>query len=295
MLKAWRRKILALLVVVVVLGVGGSLLVGRLLIARSPQPRPALPEDLAGIEAVQFSSFTGQPLHGWWIPAEDPKSVRGVVILAHAVRGWRLTMMNRARLLRREGYTTLVFDFQAHGESPGEFITLGDRESEDLRGAIRFVQQRAPSLPRAIIGWSLGGAAALLARPPIDQDPLSVEALVIEAVYPTIDEAIHARTRRFGFVGGLAARILLAQAGLYDIERERLRPIDALGNLDLPVLSLVGAEDHRTPLEQSRRLLSVAPRGESLVVFEGAAHVDLLEHDSAQWRAAVLPFLAEHL
>lgn len=295
MVRTWRRKLLALLILLVVLGIGGSLLVARLLIAPCPRPRPAVPGDLPGIEAVQFMSFTGQPIHGWWIPAERPQAARGAVILAHPVCGSREAMMNRARLLHREGYAAIVFDFQAHGQSPGRYITIGDRESEDLRGAIRFVKEREPTLPRAVIGSSLGGASALLARPPLDEDPLSVKALVIEAVYPTLDEAIRARTRRLGPLGGLAARVLLAQAGLYGIDPERLRPADAVRTLDLPVLSLVGAQDHHTPLEQSRRLFAAAPRGEALVVFDGAAHVDLLEHDTTKWREAVLPFLAKYL
>jgi alpha/beta superfamily hydrolase len=91
-------------------------------------------------------------------------------------------MVERARFLRRAGYSVLLIDFQATGETTGEHITFGWKESRDVLAAIDFVRQTDPITPVAIIGSSLGGVAALLATP-----PLKIGALVLEEVYPTIE------------------------------------------------------------------------------------------------------------
>jgi pimeloyl-ACP methyl ester carboxylesterase len=91
-------------------------------------------------------------------------------------------MVDRARFLRRAGYSVLLIDFQATGETKGDHITFGWKESRDALAAIDFIHHVDPSARVAIIGSSLGGVAALLATP-----PLKVNALILESVYPTIE------------------------------------------------------------------------------------------------------------
>ena len=53
-------------------------------------------------------------------------------------------MVPRARLLAAAGFSVLLFDFQAHGESTGDRITFGRLEGLDARAAVAFVRG-APS------------------------------------------------------------------------------------------------------------------------------------------------------
>ena len=95
----------------------------------------------------------------------------------HGAWDTRLRMIQRARVLQGEGFSVLLFDFQAHGESPGTRITFGRLEALDATAAVGFVRSRLPGVRVGAIGASLGGAAALLG-----DGPLKVEALVLEAV-----------------------------------------------------------------------------------------------------------------
>src|SRR5579862_3271675 len=78
----------------------------------------------AGLNAenVAISSASGATLRGWFI-AGRPGG--GAVVLMHGVRSNRLSMVSRARLLNAAGFSVLLFDFQAHGESTGQRITYG--------------------------------------------------------------------------------------------------------------------------------------------------------------------------
>jgi len=149
------------------------------------------PEDL-NATPVTFASDSGATVHGWWCTTQNAK---GAVLLLPGIRANRLSMVDRARFLRRAGYSVLLIDFQATGETTGDHITFGWKESRDVLAATNFVPQTDPTAPVAIIGNSLGGAAALLATP-----PLKMDGLVLEEVYPTIE--IATRNRMENYLGG---------------------------------------------------------------------------------------------
>src|SRR5215471_463760 len=172
----------------------------------------------------------------------------GAVVLMHGYGGDRTSMLDRARFLSRAGYTVLLFDFQASGESPGKHITFGYLESRDARAAVNFLRSRAPGERIGVIGVSMGGAAALLATPPLDAD-----ALVVEMVYPTINQAIDDRLEsRFGILGHPLTPLLSWQLKpRLGISAADLRPIDRLGTLPVPKLVIAGDKDQYTKIEES--------------------------------------------
>ena len=201
-LRAW---LLVLTAVVCTILVGAFIACWRLASAELAPVHFAVgepPSDLP-CEPFQLHSESGAKIAGWYIPADD---ARGVVILAHPIKGSRLSMIERARLFRSAGYAIVMFDFRGHGESTGDSITIGNLERYDVRAAVEFARSRHPGQPIAVDGWSLGGAAALMAS------PLGIDALILEEVFPTIEEAVEDRTRiRVGPLGPLAAAILVSQ------------------------------------------------------------------------------------
>jgi len=149
------------------------------LLAHSVQTRIGNPPANLNAQAVAFASDSGANVHGWWCPIQND---RGIVLLLPGIRADRLSMVDRTRFLRRAGYSVLLVDFRATGETKGDHITFGWKESQDVLAAINFLRQTDPNDHVTIIGSSLGGVAALLATP-----PLKVDALVLEEVYPTIE------------------------------------------------------------------------------------------------------------
>lgn len=287
--RKWRR--LGLLTAAVVLlglgllGLGGIWIVSGELVRPANRVVGAPPADL-NLHGTSLPSRSGSDLAVWY---SENASATATIVLAHPLGGNRRVMLDRARLMIAEGYDVVLVDLQAHGESPGDQITAGHLERMDVLATLGFVKDRYGDRPVGVIGCSLGGAATALARPE------DVDAMVLEAVYPTIEEAVANRvSMRVGPLSALLTPILLWQIPVrLGVELEDMRPIDAIGRCGCPVLVLAGEQDQRTTLDESKRLARAAGAEATLVVFEGAGHVDLLSHDSELYQKSVLPFLRE--
>ncbi len=125
-------------------------------------------------EAITFRSESGSMIRGW---LSRGTTHGGVVLLLPGVRANRLAMVDRALVLHAAGYSTLLIDFQATGESPGDAITFGWRERLDVIAAVQTLRRMLPGEPIGIIGTSLGGAATLLAAPALDVQEPTADAI----------------------------------------------------------------------------------------------------------------------
>ena len=294
-----RRLVAGLLLLLVALAGAGLcaavLTVGLRLAAPANSMVGSPPTDLPGAEAVQIPSPSGSLLRGWWVAGKAPGG--GAVVLMHGVWSNRRTMLQRARVLHEQGFAVLLFDLQAHGESPGRHITFGRLEGLDAAVAVAFVRQRRPGERVGAIGVSLGGAAALLGP-----EPLPVDVLVLESVYPDIDAALANRLRAgLGPVAGPVLAPLLAPAfklllpPILGVRPDELRPIDHIGAATAPLLVASGTADDRTPISEARFLFERAREPKQFWAVQGAAHVDLERYDPDAYWSVVLPILTRYL
>jgi fermentation-respiration switch protein FrsA (DUF1100 family) len=201
-------------------------------------------------------------------------------------------MLGRAELFWNAGFVVLTPDLQAHGESTGEHITYGARESQDVEASVRYLRDRFPGLQIGAVGVSLGGAALVLAGRKVN-----IDAAVLEAVYPTIAEALDNRIRsRLGPLAYFLSPLLSGQLGpRLGVTTDDLRPVDAIRSMRCPILVISGAKDLHTTAAQTRALFAAANPPKELWIVPGAAHVDLARYDPRGYDDHVLPFLERHL
>ena len=143
-----------------------------------------------------------------------------------------------------------------------------------------------------MIGVSLGGAATLLATPPLELD-----GAVFEAVYPSIDRAVVNRlSMRVGPLAHLAAPLLLLQMGpRIGVDASELRPVDHIGKLRCPVLLIAGTLDRHTTVDDTQVLFAAASQPKALWLIPGAAHVDYLEFSGDDYRRRISTFFKRTL
>ncbi len=201
-------------------------------------------------------------------------------------------MIDRARFLHAAGYTVLLIDFQAAGESPGKAITFGFREADDVKASLRYIRWQFPGEHVGIIGTSMGGAATILAEPEMEAD-----AVVLEQVYPTIEQATENRLAiHLGPMGPWLAPVLLMTLHSHlGIVPEQLCPIEHIGHLAMPKLLIAGGRDRDTTIAESYAMFRAASGYKQLWVVHGAGHVDLCRYAGADYQARVLSFFATWL
>jgi pimeloyl-ACP methyl ester carboxylesterase len=256
--------------------------------------RPALraigepPSDLHA-SSVHLVGPSSQVVSGW-LARGSPGM--GAVLLLHGVRSDRTQMLGRARFLRAAGYSVMLIDLPAHGESSGDRITFGAREAIGVAAALEFLRRELPGERLGVIGVSLGAASLVLSRP----SP-APEAVVLESMYPTISDAVSDRlTIRLGRFGAKLAPLLLWQLPLRTgVTEEQLRPIVELPSLGAPVLVAAGTRDRHTTWAETRRIFESAAQPKELWAVDGAAHVDLYAHDPVTYKTRILRFLARYL
>lgn len=248
----------------------------------------AAPLDLHA-RPVSFSAASGDPVHGWWIEgARDMPSI----LLLHGIRSDRRAMLGRARLLASHGYSVLLFDLRAHGESAGDAITFGWLESESATAAQQWLRSQRPRQRIGAIGVSLGGAAILLGPLPSDFD-----AVVLEAVYSDVHNALRNRLDiRLGALAPAVAPLLEMQiAPRLGISVEQLSPIDRIDRLDAPLLLIAGGRDRHTRPDEARAMYARARAPKHFWLLPEAAHQDFLAHSPDQYEHQVIGFLDHYL
>jgi pimeloyl-ACP methyl ester carboxylesterase len=272
-----------LLVVLVAAGSWGF----ATLLVKPVNHRVVMPADFPA-ETVSIRG-DGYAIAGSW---RDLGGDSPAVLLLHGLRGSRMSMVPRARVLVDAGFSVLLIDQQAHGETPGDIITLGWRESRDVRAARDWLRERAHGRRIGVIGSSLGGAAVLLG-----DSPVRFDAVVLEATYPRLGRALDNRIGiRAGWMRKLLAPLLLVQIeprlGVTPTQLEPIRNIAALG---APVMIVGGERDAHTTAEETRELFAAAVEPRRLWIVPGAAHQDFARFDRRGYEANVVEFLRHHL
>ncbi len=282
------HQILAVLIASGLAGIASLLAAGSIASTPAPAIVGAPPPDLPA-ETVSIESSSGSRLAGWFVQGQ-PR--HGAVLLMHGIRANRLEMLDRAKMLHRHGFAVLLFDFQAHGESPGRHLTFGYLEARDASAAFDFLRRKLPGERAGIIGMSLGGAAAILGEKPLEAD-----AMVLEAVFGSFGEALDNRmTMRFGPLGRLISPLLKYQVKpRLGFDPDILKPAEHIAKVHAPLLLIAGAEDKHASLAEMKRIYANANEPKELWIVPEAPHADFHRFAPEEYERRVLGFLIPRL
>lgn len=277
-------QILAFMIAITI----GIFAIGALLIGPAPSAVGTLSADFP-VESVQISAANKPAVQGWLVYG---KPGGGVVLLVHSMRSNRLEMLGRARFLKNQGYGALFIDLQAHGETAGERITFGSRESGNVEASVAFLRKTFPDERIGAIGVSLGAAAIVLAK----QD-LKLDAVVLESLHPTIEEAVDNRLKlHFGSYGSVLLPLVLSQLSFYlDTSLHELSPITRINDLNSPVLFISGTQDAHTTQPETERLYAAARMPKELWIVPGAGHFNMHTYAGREYEQRIAIFLSQYL
>ncbi len=100
-----------------------------------------------------------------YVPVVDSTiEPKGTVFLLHHQRDDRDTLLQVAQQWHQLGYAVAAYDQRASGRSTGRYHGEGGYESTDLIEVMRYLDLRGQIIhPLTVVGYSVGGDAALLA------------------------------------------------------------------------------------------------------------------------------------
>jgi fermentation-respiration switch protein FrsA (DUF1100 family) len=281
------RRVAVAFVVFVIANVAITMGAGVYITASANHP-VRVPKNLDVID-VAIPSGSGSTLAGWYMAGAVHG---GAVVLLPGWLSTRHRMVSRMRFLHDAGYSVLAVDLQAHGESPGLYVTFGRLESLDAEAAVAWMRAQVPGERVGVIGVSLGGAAALLAP-----HGLGADAVVVESVFPDFYRAVENRVAAYIGIAAepVTAAFLTFTESTLDVGDRRGRPADSIGHIGAPVFVISGERDTLTLPSETRELFASARDPKWLWLVPDADHVDFDRAVGPLYRRYILDFFAAYL
>ena len=238
---------------------------------------------------VYIKSNDGLQLHGYWIPADQP---RGTVLMAHGYRSTMLIDFHLAfELFHRLGMNILVPEQRTHGQSGGKYITFGVKESRDMYNWLEFHDKKLGKSPIVLYGISMGASTMLYLADKIL--PGDVRGIIADCGFTSPAQIISSVYRR---VIRLPARISLwmtsllakifAGFGLWEKDTRKI-----LKESRYPVLLIHGGNDGFVPCEMTKQAFAVCKEPKKLLIVENADHGLSFVVDGMAYTAAIMDFL----
>ena len=249
----------------------------------------------AHLEEVAITAADGVTLRAWFV---RPNAANGsVVVLLHGIADNREGMASYAQFLLGRGYSVLLPDARAHGESGGEIATYGVREADDIHRWVDWLY--SSQHPDCVFGMgeSLGAALvleSLRTRPRFC-------AVVAESPFATFREVAFDRVGEKFDAGPWLGRTLLrpvVEAGLlyarlrYGVDLSRANPEDAIAGTQVPVLLIHGAADRNIPPQNSEELHARNPAHTVLWEVPRAGHCGAVNAEPEEFNRRVLRWFA---
>ncbi|HKQ30847.1 MAG TPA: alpha/beta hydrolase [Burkholderiales bacterium] len=222
-------------------------------------------------EEVSIAAEDGVRLHGWFVPAPNP---RATVLFLHGNGGNISHRLDKLAIFRRLALNVFIFDYRGYGRSEGRSDEEGTYR--DARAAWNYLtQSRAlPASDVVMYGESLGGAVAL--RLALEHAP---RALIVDSSFTSVPA-----------LGGE----LYPWLPVRWISRFQYAGNEAIAKLHVPVLVIHSRMDEIVPFRHGEQLFAAANEPKRFLEIRGG-HNDGFLASGGQYVGGIDAFLAAHL
>lgn len=286
---------------ILTMSIGLSIAFGRLCWQQAHQfvniQRPAVmgaPIDYGLSDAQVFEVVTSDNVNipGWFVP---PTREDGATILfLHGHGGSRLELLPEAHLFLSMGYGLALFDMRGGGDD-GLPVTMGVNEVLDVEAVFDYLLTQDTVNPEriAVFGSSMGAATAILSAAQMPE----IRVVIADAPYSSIrDTLVDGIPQRIGIPPLFFPDVIIAMSSYLSGADYRLAsPIEALAEIDQPLLLIHGTLDGTIPYHHSEELYAAANEPKLLYLVDGGGHANSYTHDAQGFEAIVLPFVAQYL
>jgi alpha-beta hydrolase superfamily lysophospholipase len=246
---------------------------------------PAFPFD-----TVQLNTKSAVNIDAWY--AKPDSFSKGTIILFHGITSNKSQLLEEAADFRFQGYSILMIDFRAHGNSGGTKTSIGYNEVEEVKLAYDYILNKGEK-NIFLYGISMGAVAVMKA---IADYALHPSGAILEMPFLSMQSHLQARARLLGFRGFSEKPFAFLVTGWISIENGfnayKYRSVRYAQKVHCPVLLQYGARDQIVLHSEVKKIFSaLASRQKKLVEYDHAGHESLLLNDPVKWRKNVENFL----
>lgn len=112
-------------------------------------------------EQLTLTTSDGLKIRAYEVFQEQPKAV---VIFISGIHNPSVTAFyDHARLLKENGYASILYEMRAHAQSEGDVISLGFKEPLDTKAVVDYIsaESKYDGVPIVVYGLSMGAAVAI--------------------------------------------------------------------------------------------------------------------------------------
>jgi pimeloyl-ACP methyl ester carboxylesterase len=246
-------------------------------------------------EKVSFKTADGLTLKGWFMKAPEGDKAPAL-IMCH---GWG---DNKGELLKKtaflaESFNLLYFDFRSHGDSEGDFTTIGCCEVVDFHAAVEFLRRTHPALLKklGVFGLSMGAAVSTMAA----FEHAEVRAVALESPFTDYRQVVKQWAWNNFFVPYFPLVMItlwLLRLRARRPEVDTYSPIRFVGKLaPRPLFIVSGSEDSLMPERDVRALFAAAAEPKQLWIIPGAGHGKCHDVAGLEYETRLGSFFKRHL
>ena len=234
------------------------------------------------VQEMELVTEDGVRLSAWYTP---PKN--GAVILVAHGYGDKRTEHYHA-LFASHGYGVVSWDFRAHGESEGQFSSLGYFEVLDAKAALDFALAQPGVQHVGAWGGSMGAVTMIRAAAQYPQ----IEALVADSPFPTLEEEMDLRVP----IPVMRSLIRFFAERASGVTVDSVRPIDDIARISpRPIFLIQGKGDGMVPLDSAQRLYDAAGEPRQLWMESDVPHLNMYAFYKARYTKRVIRFFDDYL
>lgn len=242
-------------------------------------------KDINGIPIrnVEILAEDGVKLSAWLLDNNSPK----MVILLSGRGNDRSNNIKKAEIYLEQGYSVLMPDLRATGQSEGDRISFGWHEKLDLISWYYYLKSIGYNYIAAH-GHSMGAATICYALEEIKD----FKFLVLESCYRHLFEVVQSGLKMF-YVPQVAAHLIVPLGQqLIGYMEDKMHPGDFLQLSDAPLLMLGGDSEQLVPAETTISLFSTnKARFSKLHLFKGATHVIFSDDYNEEFKEVMTDFI----
>lgn len=236
----------------------------------------------------------GAKLRGWKMKPPDPNG--DWILLFHGISDNRTGTFGPGEFLLRHGYSVVMMDLRAQGQSGGAMVTYGWKEKWDTVAITDALYSTENVRHLGALGVSLGAAIALQSAA---VEP-RIEAVVAEDPFANLREVSYDYAGLH--ISPLLGKTLFWPATITALYRlgkvggfspDDVSPEKAVAARTFPVLLICGTRDRTIPCRHARMIYRAARGPKELWVVKGAGHAAAFGTAPAEYENRVIRFFEQ--